>query len=141
MYEYKFLIASQPQEMEGYINQWAATEGWRVRGVVRPPTQSKGPRSKWYATLERKLLRLEWKPNNETDLAGYKVYWSKTPPNGVERVWTVLAMFRAKPGEAQSYPIPLALYSQPGIEYVFSVSAFDIAGNESKQTIIATVQR
>lgn len=138
MYEYKFLIASQPQEMERYINQWAATEGWRVRGAVRPPTQPKGPQSKWYATLERKLMRLTWTKNNETDLAGYKLYWSKTPPNGVQRVWTVLAMVKK---DVMFYDVPMAIYAQPGIEYVFSVSAFDIAGNESKQTIIATIQR
>ncbi len=138
MFEYKFLIASQPQEMEGYINQWAATEGWRVRGAVRPPTQSKGPRSKWYATLERKLLRLEWAPGIGQDLAGYKLYWSKTPSNGIERKWIALAQLDKS---IRHYDVPVSLYAQPGIEYAFSVSAFDIAGNETKQSIIATVQR
>lgn len=137
MFEYKLLIASKPQEMEQYINQWAATEGWRVQSV-HPPHTAASPGNKWYATLEREMLVLQWPPSPANDLAGYKVYWSKTPANGVQRTWILLI---AVPKSVTSHAVPLALYNQPGVEYTFSVSAYDLAGNESKQTIIATWQR
>lgn len=141
MFEYKLLTANKPEELEGYINQWCRTEGWHVKEPVRPPlvVDKKSPASKWYATLERELLLLEWnKPIESSDLAGFKLYWSITPKDGVNRKWTVLAMVRK---EVLSYAIPLGMYAKPGVEYSFSVSAFDIAGNESKQSIIATLQR
>lgn len=139
MFEYKLLVATEQQDMEGFINQWAKTEGWRVKSLLPPSSTSrKHPRSKWYATLERRLLRLEWAPGVGTDLAGYKLYVSKTPPNGVERKWTLLAIMDK---EIHYYDVPLGLYEQPNTEYAFSVSVFDIAGNSTKQSIIATVQR
>ncbi len=141
MFEYKLLIASKPEELEGYINQWCATEGWRLQEPVRPPLvgDKKSPASRWYATLERELMRITWRlPIESSDLAGFKLYWSKTPPNGTNREWTVLAMVKK---DVLAYDVPLGVYAQPGIEYAFSVSVFDIAGNESKQSIIATIQR
>lgn len=137
MFHYKLISSPHQQEIESTINQLAENAGWRLRSLL-PPARAKGPQSQWRATLERKLLRLTWTQNNETDLAGYKLYWSKTPQNGVARQWIVLAVVQKN---VQSYDVPIALYAQPGIEYAFSVSAFDLAGNESKQTIIATVQR
>ncbi len=141
MFEYKLLIANKPEELEGYINQWCSTEGWHVKEPVRPPlvVDKKSPASKWYATLERELMLLEWRlPIDSSDLAGFKIYWTKTPSNGEATTWRLLTMVKK---EVLSYPIPLGLYNQPGIEYAFSYSAFDIAGNESKQSRIATIQR
>lgn len=139
MFEYKLLIAAEQGEMEKYINQWCATEGWRMKSLVPPSsTVKRNPRSKWYATLERRLLRLEWAPGVGADLSGYKVYASKTPPDGVGREWTLIAIVEKG---IHHYDVPLGLYEHPGSEYAFSVSAFDIAGNETKQSIIATVQR
>lgn len=141
MFEYKLLIASKPEEMESSINQWCHTEGWHLKEPVRPPLalDKKHPASKWYATLERELLVLTWrKPIESSDLAGFKLYWSITPPNGINREWTVFGMVKK---DVLSFAVPLGLYSKPGAEYSFSVSAFDLAGNESKQSIIATLQR
>lgn len=134
MFEYKLVSYAKPADFEQAANQLAKTEGWGLRSLFFIG-------KKWVAVLERELLMLYWRPGVETDLAGYKVYVSRTPQDGIERTWDFIGMFRAKPLEPASYPVPLALYNAPGREYVFSVSAFDIAGNESKQKIVATVQR
>lgn len=130
MFEYKLVTASKPQEMEQYINQWAATEGWRIQALY-PPTAPTGIASKWRATLERELLVLTWKPSADPDTAGYRVYVR------VEATSTLLATLT---GPVTSYTVPLGLYAS-GQEHTFSVTSYDVAGNESPRTIVAFVRR
>ncbi len=66
---------------------------------------------------------LTWKPNSETDLAGYKVYRSTV--SGKYDQANVIAMLR---GNVTSYQ---ATGLQSRTTYFFVVTAFDIAGNES----------
>jgi hypothetical protein len=63
---------------------------------------------------------VQWLPNSEPDLAGYKVYYGKA-------------------SRSYSNIIPVGLSTEctipnlePGYEYFFAVTAYDIAGNESE---------
>jgi len=63
---------------------------------------------------------VQWLPNRESDLAGYKVYYgtasrsySNSIPAGLATQWTISNL-------------------QPGFEYYFAVTAYDTAGNESR---------
>ena len=67
---------------------------------------------------------LTWKANSETDLAGYKVYRSTV--SGKYDQANVIAMLR---GNVTSYQ---ATGLQSRTTYFFVVTAFDIAGNESR---------
>ena len=62
---------------------------------------------------------VQWLPNSESDLAGYKVYYGKA-------------------SRSYSHIIPTGLNTscqipdlEPGYKYYFAVTAFDTAGNES----------
>ena len=64
-------------------------------------------------------LTLEWSPNDEPDLAGYKIYY------GTEcRNYT----FDADVGDYESVTISDL---EPGKKYYFAVTAYDLNGNES----------
>ncbi len=65
-------------------------------------------------------LIVQWTPNRENDLAGYKVYYGMT-------------------SRSYSRIIPVGLNTtcqisdlEPGYEYFFAVTAYDTAGNESQ---------
>ncbi len=66
---------------------------------------------------------LTWSPNNEKDLAGYKVYRSTTP--GTYGKGNIIATIG---GNITTYQ---AAGLKFGTTYYFVVTAFDIAGNES----------
>ena len=76
----------------------------------------------------RVTVDLTWDLNTEADLAGYKVYWSDGahPPKALA--------FSGGTLEAQ-----LSVLLKPKVVYTFSVSAYDIAGNESEQRILKAV--
>ncbi len=61
------------------------------------------------------LIKITWRPNSESDLAGYKVY----------RDGKILAFER---GTLTTYADRSVL---PATTYAYNISAFDIAGNES----------
>lgn len=79
------------------------------------------------APAQAALCTLEWSPNTETDLAGYKAYHSTTsqtytnPPVVVpsEFVWTTCEAFSI---------------IADGRTHYFSVTAYDTAGNESAKS-------
>ncbi len=66
-------------------------------------------------------LTLEWKPNTESDLAGYKIYGRTSSGTYGAAVATV-------PANATSF---VATGLKPGVTYFFAITAFDTAGNES----------
>jgi hypothetical protein len=74
-------------------------------------------------TVGGPLATLAWKPNSETDLAGYKVYRSTTP--GKYGPQNVIALVQKN----------VTTYQATGLQfkttYYFVVTAFDLAGNES----------
>lgn len=69
---------------------------------------------------------LSWNPNNESDLAGYKIYYGTTsrtgscPTGGYPNVINT--------GNVNSYTVPNLTAGQT---YYFSISAYDISNNES----------
>ncbi|MFZ5518493.1 MAG: fibronectin type III domain-containing protein [Candidatus Zhuqueibacterota bacterium] len=64
-------------------------------------------------------LLLQWKANNESDLAGYKVYWG-TESRKYKSVANV--------GQDTSYTVSNL---QPGYHYYIAATSYDHAGNES----------
>ena len=62
---------------------------------------------------------VQWLPNHESDLAGYKVYYGKTSRSYSSSI---------PAGLATECSIPDL---EAGYEYFFAVTAFDTAGNES----------
>lgn len=65
-------------------------------------------------------VTVQWLPNSEADLAGYKLYYG-----------TASRQYNApiRVGMATSYTLKNLL---PGYDYFFAVSAYDAAGNESR---------
>ena len=70
--------------------------------------------------LLNNTITVQWSPNSESDLAGYKVYYgiasrsySRTIPVGLNTTCQISDL-------------------EPGYEYFFAVTAYDTAGNESQ---------
>ena len=133
MYDYKLLMANTQRDLEVAINTAMLKDGYRLVAPVIGPVGTR-----WYATLERPLLHLTWKLSEAADLAGYKISWSKLPIFDVERVWIPLATI---PKEQTSFNVPLELFTEQNQAYWFSVLSFDVAGNESERSIVATLIR
>ncbi len=73
-----------------------------------------------FSIILNNAVVVQWLPNSEQDLAGYKVYYgtasrsySKTIPAGLTTEQSITDL-------------------QPGYEYFFAVTAYDTAGNESQ---------
>jgi len=64
-------------------------------------------------------LKLEWSPNDEPDLAGYKIYYGTESRNYT---------FDADVGDYESVTISDL---EPAKKYYFAVTAYDLNGNES----------
>jgi fibronectin type 3 domain-containing protein len=64
---------------------------------------------------------LKWRPNPESDLAGYKIYRATTSGGYGAPIATV-------PGNVTTY---IATGLQVGTTYFFVITAYDLAGNES----------
>ncbi len=64
-------------------------------------------------------VTVQWLPNSETDLAGYKLHYGTASRQYHTRI---------RVGTATSYTVKNLL---PGYDYFFAVSAYDTAGNES----------
>ncbi|MDZ7318277.1 MAG: fibronectin type III domain-containing protein [candidate division KSB1 bacterium] len=64
-------------------------------------------------------ITVQWVPNSETDLAGYKLYYGTAS----RQYHTAVRV-----GTATSCTVKNLL---PGYDYFFAISAYDIAGNES----------
>lgn len=79
------------------------------------PPATGGPHAR---PVSSTLIEVVWAANSETDLAGYKIY----------RDGVVVALIR---GDMTSYSDRNVL---PATTYTYSVTAFDLAGNESQQT-------
>ena len=72
----------------------------------------------------RIAVELTWEPNQETDLAGYKVSWGKGKELLLQRDVT---------------KIQLSLLLAPKQAHTFSVQAFDMAGNISEKRTLKVV--
>lgn len=87
-----------------------------------PPAHNPGPSPSPSPAPSPGSAVLEWDPNIEPDLAGYRVYYGTTPGSYLQ---------------AKGHGIVVAGTSytltglQSGTRYYFSVTAFDGAGNES----------
>ena len=66
-------------------------------------------------------MTLDWNPNAESDLAGYKIYAATSSGAYGAAVATV-------PANATSFVVPGL---QPGVTYFFVITAVDTSGNES----------
>lgn len=76
----------------------------------------------------RVTVDLTWDMNTESDLAGYKVYWS----DGKQKP-------KALAFSGGTLGVQLSVLLKPKTVYTFSVSAYDIAGNESEQRVLKAV--
>lgn len=75
----------------------------------------------WSATI-----MLGWDPNTETDLAGYRLYWSEVPNGQVAGT--------SSPNYIDAIAAGMETFSQldvPPGTYYYKLTAFDLAGNES----------
>ena len=70
----------------------------------------------------RILVELSWNENTESDLAGYKILWSK--PNEKERGVMV---------RKDVTLLQVSLRVKPGQTYEFRLWPFDVAGNMPKE--------
>jgi len=64
-------------------------------------------------------VKLQWDPNTEPDLAGYKLYYGTASQNYSHTIDL---------GQVNSYQVGNL---QDGLKYYFAVTAYDIDGNES----------
>jgi hypothetical protein len=69
-------------------------------------------------------VHLSWKPNQETDLAGYRLYRGSSPA------------FVPDPGNRIAAPTDTGYVGQPGAPYYYKLSAIDIHGNESGYALV-----
>ena len=69
-------------------------------------------------------VTLDWNPNTEPDLAGYKIYVATS--SGAYG-----AAIATEPATATSHVVTGL---QPGVTYFFVITAFDTAGNESARS-------
>jgi len=69
--------------------------------------------------LHGESVTLEWNPNNETDLAGYRVYYGSSPRDYTDSIDT---------GNTTDYTV---LGLEGGATYFFALTAYDHSGNES----------
>jgi hypothetical protein len=88
------------------------------KDLVPPP-----PPASVTALVETKVVRLVWDPVDAPDLAGYNVY--RTEAAGRVKFTYGLPIKQTHFGDESL---------QPGIEYVYSVTAVDKSGNESAET-------
>jgi hypothetical protein len=75
-------------------------------------------------------IKLAWDPNNESDLAGYKIYYGTSPRTGMDPKSCGLCGFSTvvPVGNVTSYTIDSL---NTGQTYYFSITAFDTSYNES----------
>ena len=109
------IISGQLTDDAGNSSRWIDVLG-TVTIDTEPPAAPEG-----VAALGRhRQVHLSWKSNEEKDLAGYRLYRSDTPLTGYVQVRST----------ELSYIDDQDL--ENGRPYYFQVTAFDLAGNESK---------
>lgn len=79
------------------------------------PGVGQDPSSPGARAVSASLINITWKPNTETDLAGYKVYRNEKAIKVVDKKTTTYADRDVLPATT----------------YTYALTAFDIAGNES----------
>ncbi len=79
-------------------------------------------------------VTLTWNRNQEPDIAGYKIYWGKISGHYSN---SATVQDRANTPPTRSYTIDNL---EPGTTYYFSITAFDLAGQESVFSDEATIQ-
>jgi hypothetical protein len=90
---------------------------------VYPPAQPGGLQAVFSSVGQKPFVDLSWAPNMERDLAGYNVFR------------------RAQGGSFEKINVQLVLVPsfrdekvQPGIKYLYAISAVDLRGNESSRS-------
>lgn len=73
-------------------------------------------------------VNLQWEPSQAKDLAGYRIYWSAKD--------SVLSHVLV-PKDVTARLLVADLH--PMLRYVFLVSSYDVAGNESAKRILMNV--
>ena len=74
-------------------------------------------------------VQLQWDPNTETDLAGYKVYYAAD----------TFSLTSSVPVDVLNQTAPTISGLDPGTSYSFAVTAYNIAGEESSFSNIVTI--
>jgi len=80
-----------------------------------------------FATAGMKIIQLSWDANNESDLAGYRVYWATKVDNLLTKTSYMMDV-----GERTSACVEV---DDAQKVWFFGVSAYDTSGNESSLTI------
>src|SRR5262245_20470544 len=105
----------------------AQSAGTASPSAPSPPASSQNPPAPQSAT---RSVTLDWNPNTEPDLAGYRVY-----------VATASGAYGGSPvGQAPANATSFVVNGlQPGVTYFFVVTAFDTSGNESVRSAEVSV--
>jgi hypothetical protein len=86
---------------------------------IFPPVAPSGVQAV-YSTAERPFIDITWRPDSETDLAGYNIYRRSANETAVK--------INSELVKTPRFADPAI---QPGVKYFYSVSAVDLRGNES----------
>ncbi|MGH9581133.1 MAG: hypothetical protein ACRD2R_09070 [Terriglobales bacterium] len=94
-----------------------------------PPAVPAGVEAVYSGSAQRLFVDLTWSPGTEADLAGYYVY-RRSAANGT-------ASPRRLNAELVTTPAFRDPDVEPGTQYLYSVSAVDLRGNESEKSVEA----
>jgi hypothetical protein len=94
---------------------------------VFPPSTPSGVQAVFASESQNNFIDLIWAPAGDADLAGYNVYRHEAG--------TAAALLNTKPVSAPAYR---DLNVSSGKDYLYSVSAVDVRGNESEKSAEAT---
>lgn len=130
-YNYRVVLVASPQLPGGAATPFDAASSQPIEVFVHdifPPAVPGGIEAVFSGQLpgQQPAIDLTWNPNTERDLAGYFVY-RRTQDQ-----------FETAAVKLNSQPLPAPSYRdtsiQAGNTYLYSVSAVDIRGNESKRS-------
>ena len=130
-YDYRVVLVASPQLPSGNTVPFEADSSQPTDVFVHdifPPAIPSGVEAVFSGQLsgQQPAIDLTWNPNTERDLAGYFVYrrTQEQPATAAEKL-------NAQPLPAPSYRDTNV---QPGNTYLYSISAVDLRGNESKRS-------
>ena len=89
---------------------------------IYPPAQPVGLQAVFSSIGQKPFIDLTWAPNSDADLAGYNVF--RRTEGGTDE---------AEPATGPDPVVPRRRI-EPGKKYMYSVSAFDLRGNESPRS-------
>jgi len=124
-YEYRVTVVTEVQQATG-TEQVEGDDSPTVRVIANdifPPATPSGLQAVFSGPGQKPFIDLVWKANTERDLAGYNIY--RRQPGG-QPVKLNNELIKA-PAFRDSNVLP-------GHEYLYSVSAVDVRGNESPRS-------